>query len=193
VQRERFLQDKIEHEATTIAKLINLPHQHALIVLRVCVQQNLRHLQRSFKWGDLVHLWDKLDSILGDGVARIRGLPRPTDNLEAALISLPVKMGRVSIMSYRTVAPHAYAAAPDAAGVTIAPVLRPGALTASTQLTTQHQPCQENVLLQWDGRNESQHGEEPCRPNKVGHATLMQVISPNEFDRMRIERTPWSG
>jgi hypothetical protein len=27
--RERFLQEKIDHEATTVAKLINLSHQHA--------------------------------------------------------------------------------------------------------------------------------------------------------------------
>ncbi|RSH95836.1 hypothetical protein EHS25_000929 [Saitozyma podzolica] len=32
--REQFLQEKIDHEATTVAKLINLPHQHALLVLR---------------------------------------------------------------------------------------------------------------------------------------------------------------
>jgi hypothetical protein len=35
--REQFLQEQIDHEAATVAKLINLPHQHALLVLRVCV------------------------------------------------------------------------------------------------------------------------------------------------------------
>jgi hypothetical protein len=54
--RERFLQEKIDHEAATVAKLINLPHQHTLFVLRVCMQQNLRHLQLSLKSDDLVHL-----------------------------------------------------------------------------------------------------------------------------------------
>jgi hypothetical protein len=34
--REQFLQAKIDHETATITKLINLPHQHALLVLR-CV------------------------------------------------------------------------------------------------------------------------------------------------------------
>jgi phosphoserine aminotransferase len=33
--REQFLQEKINHEAATVAQLINLPHQHALLVLRV--------------------------------------------------------------------------------------------------------------------------------------------------------------
>jgi phosphoserine aminotransferase len=50
--REQFLQEKIDHEAATVAKLINLPHQHALLVLRACVQQNWRHLQRSLKSDD---------------------------------------------------------------------------------------------------------------------------------------------
>jgi hypothetical protein len=52
----------LESEAATVGKLINLPHQHALLVLRVCIQQNLRHLQRSLKSDDLVHLWDRLDA-----------------------------------------------------------------------------------------------------------------------------------
>ncbi|GFZ49914.1 hypothetical protein JCM24511_07317 [Saitozyma sp. JCM 24511] len=114
--REQFLQEKIDHEAATVAKLINLPHQHALLVLRVCVQQNLRHLQRSLKSDYLVHLWDKLDTILRDAVARIRGLPRPTDQLDAAVISLPIKMGGLGILSYNTVAPHAYGAAGSSPG-----------------------------------------------------------------------------
>jgi hypothetical protein len=41
------------------------------------------------------------------------------------------------------VAPHAYAAASEAADTTLAPILTPGTLPASTQLTTQHQRCQE--------------------------------------------------
>ena len=141
--REQFLQEKIDHEAATVAKLINLPHQHALLVLRVCVQQNLRHLQRSLKSDDLVHLWDKLDTTLREAVARIRGLPRPTDQLDAAVISLPIKMGGLGVLSYKTVAPHAYAAASEAADATLAPILTPGSLPDSTQLITQHQRCQE--------------------------------------------------
>jgi hypothetical protein len=103
----------------------------------------LRHLQRSLKSDDLVHLWDKLDSILREAVARIRGLPCSTDQLDAAVISLPIEMGGLGILSYKTVAPHAYAAASEAADTTLAPILTPGSLPASTQLITQHQRCQE--------------------------------------------------
>jgi hypothetical protein len=49
----------------------------------------------------------------------------------------------LGILSYKTVAPHAYAAASEAADTTLSPILTPGSLPASTQLITQHQRCQE--------------------------------------------------
>ncbi|GFZ44943.1 hypothetical protein JCM24511_02669 [Saitozyma sp. JCM 24511] len=52
-------------------------------------------------------------------------------------------MGGIGILSYKTVAPHAYAAASEAADTTLAPILTPGSLPNSTQLITQHQRCQE--------------------------------------------------
>jgi hypothetical protein len=52
-------------------------------------------------------------------------------------------MGGLGILSYKTVAPHAYAAASEAADTTLAPILTPGSLLDSTQLITQHQRCQE--------------------------------------------------
>jgi hypothetical protein len=143
-----FLPEKTNHEATTVAKLINLSHRNALFVLRVCVEQNVRCLQRSLKSDDLVpHLWDKLGTVLRDAVARIIGLPRPTDRLDASLISLPIKMGGLGILSYKIVAHLAYGAASEAADVTLAPVLTPESLPAITQLTTQRQRCRE--LFAW--------------------------------------------
>jgi hypothetical protein len=59
---ERFLEAKITAEETLLAKLVALPHQHALLVLRQCLQQNLRHLQRSLHSDDLQHLWERLDA-----------------------------------------------------------------------------------------------------------------------------------
>src|SRR5258705_9552754 len=98
---------------------------------RTSAPKNLRHLQRSLKSDDLVHLWDRLDTTLREAVARIRGLPRLTDQLDAAVISLPIKMGGLGILSYKTVAPHAYAAASEAADTTLAPILTPRTLPAS--------------------------------------------------------------
>jgi hypothetical protein len=39
--RERFLEAKIIAEEALLAKLVDLPHQHALLVQRQCLQQNL--------------------------------------------------------------------------------------------------------------------------------------------------------
>ena len=108
------------------------------------MQQNLRHLQRSLESDDLVYQWDKLDTILRDAVIRIRGLPsRAEHTLHATLISLPVRMGGLGILSYKTVAPQAYAAASEAADSTLAPILTPESFRDSTQPITQHQRCQE--------------------------------------------------
>jgi hypothetical protein len=52
-------------------------------------------------------------------------------------------MGGLGILSYKTVAPQAYAAASEAADATLAPILTLESLPTSTQLITQHQSCQE--------------------------------------------------
>jgi hypothetical protein len=109
------------------------------------VQQNLRHLQRSLNSDDLVHLWDKLDTTLWDAVARIRGLPRPTNHLDAALISLPIKIGGLGILCYKTVTPYAYAAASEAADLTLALILTPESLPASTQPTTHRNAARRSL------------------------------------------------
>jgi hypothetical protein len=127
---QRFLQKMIDHQATTVAKLINRPQQHAPRFVRVCVQ--LCHPQRSLRSNGLVHLWDRLDAALRDTVTRIRGLPRPINHLDAMLTSLPIKMGGLGILSYKTLAPHAYAAASEAADTVLPPNLTPNALSDST-------------------------------------------------------------
>jgi hypothetical protein len=63
--------------------------------------------------------------------------------LDAAVISLLIKMGGLGILSYKRAAPHAYAPASEAADATLAPILTPETLPNSTQLITQHQCCQE--------------------------------------------------
>ncbi|RSH89967.1 hypothetical protein EHS25_001953 [Saitozyma podzolica] len=45
--------------------------------------------------------------------------------------------------SHKTIAPHAYTAASEAADAILAPILTPASLPARTQLITQHQRCQE--------------------------------------------------
>lgn len=56
-----------------VGKLKDLPRQHALLLLRFCIQQNLRHLQRSLRFDDLVDLWERLDTMLWEEVKRMKG------------------------------------------------------------------------------------------------------------------------
>ncbi|OWZ79418.1 hypothetical protein C365_01679 [Cryptococcus neoformans Bt85] len=70
--REEFLKGKMQNEAKKIARLKDLPSKHVLLLLRFCIQQNLRHLQRSLKSDDLKEYWEKMDQELWDEVQRMR-------------------------------------------------------------------------------------------------------------------------
>jgi hypothetical protein len=80
--RERSLEAIIAAGEALFAKLFDLPHRHPLLVLRQCLQQNLRHLQCSLRSDNLEHLWERLDdslanSVLGNcGAAPARAGPR---------------------------------------------------------------------------------------------------------------------
>ena len=50
------LEATIAAEEALLAKLVDLPHQHALVVLQQRLQPNLRHLQRSLPSDDLEQL-----------------------------------------------------------------------------------------------------------------------------------------
>ena len=83
--RAAFLQAKIEEQERTLAKLPGLPHQHALLVLRECLQQNLRHLLRSLRSDDLGYLWTRYDHSLQRCVLQMQGanLAPQGDDLDA--------------------------------------------------------------------------------------------------------------
>jgi hypothetical protein len=108
------LEAKIAKEEALLAKLVDLPHQHTLLVLRQCLQQTLRHLQRSLRADDLGHLWERLDASLAKSVRKIRAAasPLPSLAIDDALIALPVKLGGLGILSFKTCAPLAFAAPP---------------------------------------------------------------------------------
>ncbi|AAW43042.1 hypothetical protein CND00010 [Cryptococcus deneoformans JEC21] len=113
--REEFLKSKMESEVKKIARLKDLPNQHALLLLRFCIQQNLRHLQRSLKSDDLKDYWEKMDQELWDEVQRMR--TRQTEGTEAEnalgkkLSHLPARFGGLGLLSFTDVAPLAYKAA----------------------------------------------------------------------------------
>jgi len=95
--RHAFLDVTSNFERKLIERLPSLKKQHALLLLRISVRQNLRHLQRSLYSADLTVLWDRLDSLLRNCVHQIRSLGPSLDEMhraiEEALISLPIRLG----------------------------------------------------------------------------------------------------
>lgn len=155
--RERFLEAKIVAEEALLAKLVDLPHQHALLVLRQCLQQNLRHLQRSLRSDDLKHLWERLDKSLANSVRRIRaaGSPAPSQAIDDTLIALPIKLGGLGILSFKTCAPLAFAAASEASDTLLAPLLDQDTDTTNQTVLSQRERCQEAFLAARDSLLES--------------------------------------
>ena len=118
--RASFLTDKIKREVGKLGQLTELPAHHSLLLLRTCLQQNLRHLQRSLKTHDLTDHWSKLDDALYSHVKNLRASSNgPEDN---EVISLPARLGGMGILSHRECAPHAYAAASESADAVLAPL-----------------------------------------------------------------------
>jgi hypothetical protein len=115
--REEFLREKVVQLEDKINRLVDLPHQHALLLLRQCLQQDLRHLQRCLVSNDLAHVWQQLDQAIWDAALRIRGAKETigvdTSMIDHTLLSLPVRYGGLGLLSHETCAPLAFAAACD--------------------------------------------------------------------------------
>ena len=152
--RASFLEAKIEREEQLLTQLVDLPHQHALLVLRTCLQQNLRHLQRSLQSGDLSHLWQRLDSAIFNAARRIRAGDQDfLQQQDNALLSLPVRLGGLGLLSFNACAPHAYTAASEASDILLAPLLADHGVPLPTEVTTlitQRERCQKTFLATRD-------------------------------------------
>ncbi|UOH85178.1 hypothetical protein LQV05_001997 [Cryptococcus neoformans] len=102
-KRAEFLEGRIRKEMAKVGKLKDLPRQHALLLLRFCIQQNLRHLQRSLRSDDLVDLWERLDTMLWEEVKRMRMRQREDTEEEEALgrslKKLPARLGGLGLLS----------------------------------------------------------------------------------------------
>jgi len=112
--RTAFLHRKIDEQIPALGRLADLPAQEALLLLRQCLQANLRHLQRSLKTDDITDPWTVLDNALLDRFLAIRGSPRRLES-DASLVSLPVRLGGMGLLSYSEVAPHARSAMAETA------------------------------------------------------------------------------
>ena len=127
--RRDFLETKVTKLEQKMGRLVDLPHQHSLLLLRLCMQQELRHLQRCLVSEDLVDVWRRLDRAIWNTANRLRGA-REEDNIVQEIItdtlySLPARLGGLGLLSYETCAPLAYAAASEVADMLLEPLIGP--------------------------------------------------------------------
>ena len=117
--RQDFLRAKLTSYKQKLIYLRSLPHQHALLVLRKCLKQNLQHPQRMLKKNDMSEAWDVLDARLWSKVSRSRGRlvvdSREKEDLAKRLFQLPARLGGLGMVPHRACCPHAYLAATETA------------------------------------------------------------------------------
>ena len=118
--QQAFLASKIDSLLQSLNNLASLPHQDALLLLRTCLQQDIRHLQRTMPISPQINAqWARLDQALCNEVRRLRGRSQrcqgDRQSLEDALIALPIRLGGLGILLHQNIAPLALAAANEAA------------------------------------------------------------------------------
>lgn len=118
-----FLNAAAASTASKLDQLRHLPHQHALILVRQCIQQDVRHLQRTLKTDDLPDCWNALHSRLAMEIKRLSaGRPEASPTVDA-LIKLPARFGSLGIVSHADCSPRAKAAAQDDSDAVLPPLL----------------------------------------------------------------------
>jgi len=157
--RQEFLLGKVAKLEEKLQRLVDLPNQHALLLLRLCMQQDLRHLQRCLDPDGLSDEWERVDQAIWKAAIRIRGStdqPDPSD-LDERLLSLPVRLGGLGLLSHQTCAPLAFAASSETSDQLLIPML--GAPAFEPMLTDADDPesiksqkdrCDEALLAQRD-------------------------------------------
>jgi hypothetical protein len=122
--RASFLDGKVD-EQEQILDALGTVHskQIALLLLRQCVQMNLRHLQRSLETADIRQSWDRLDTRILGLVAQMRGSAPSSDvgmPVRDAIAQWPARMGGLGLLAHAEVSPMAFAAASDLSSTIIA-------------------------------------------------------------------------
>lgn len=104
----RFLEKKIESATETLVKLNEVTPQHALLLLRLSIQHKLRHLQRTLPaTEEILNAFKNLDQLLLKTVLKLRGSRNTEETFDSRIITLPVKLGGLGILSHSVIAPHA--------------------------------------------------------------------------------------
>jgi hypothetical protein len=154
--RQSFLDSKVAVVHAKLDELRHLPHQHALLLLRQCIQQDVRHLQRTLKTDDLPNCWAALDGRLKDEAERLAAGEDKSSGMVSTLLKLPARYGGLGLLSHGDCAPHAWAAAQQEADNTLVPIL--GALGAREHReSSPAEPCQsqqERCKNMWEGQRD---------------------------------------
>jgi hypothetical protein len=121
--RRVFLNKKVDAQIAKLEKLSLLSHsQDSLLIFRSSFQQDLRHLQRSLDTSDLGDIWDRLDIAYSKIITNMRS-SAGAGPYDSDLITLPLKMGGMGILSHRECSVHARAAANESSDAILAGLL----------------------------------------------------------------------
>ena len=111
--RNSFLKNKIDifEEKLSVLQKLSCSHE-ALLLLRSCVNQDLRHLLRSLESDDIREQWNRADQLLIKTIKILRGDTFLTDTntlninntsskrIEETIIHLPVRYGGLGLFSH---------------------------------------------------------------------------------------------
>ena len=105
--RRNFVAAKIATTRERVGRLAALPTQHALLLLRECMGQELRHLLRTVRFTDISDLLNDMDKTLYDAIDFLRhapvvaeGTPDPDKARRESIISLPLRLAGFGILSH---------------------------------------------------------------------------------------------
>jgi hypothetical protein len=123
--RRDFLQGKIDSVIGKLDELHHLPHQHALVLLRQCIQQDIRHLQRTLDTDNIQDVWTRLDDRLEKEIKRMTAGGDKDSPHGKVLANLPARLGGLGVLSHKDCAPLARQAAMAEADLTLDTILGP--------------------------------------------------------------------
>ncbi|KAL5630227.1 hypothetical protein BROUX41_000099 [Berkeleyomyces rouxiae] len=120
--RRAFLAGRIAQQTHAHRRMGRLSRQQALLALRVCTQQGLRHLVRTLRPDGLDDLWAELDAHLLKVMRWIRGVdaPVPHDN---DIMALPTRLGGMGIPFYLEQSHAVYPVTVDIAQAALATIV----------------------------------------------------------------------
>jgi len=142
--RIKFLADRIEEQTDVLSRLGSLPRQHALLLLRSSIQLNLRHLLRSLDSTEIEHVWSRLDELIQTALGQIRGgeaVPPDRRDIDNDLVTLPMRLGGLGLISFEECAKHARAASIESSDIVLASLFP--SLEPPDNPISQRDRCQE--------------------------------------------------